>query len=84
MTNHYRQAYEFVRSLCKNASRWVGACGAAVKLNYALEQVLEVYYRFQLLRHVQTSLDYQYIQNPGYNRDRGPAHVFAGRIRVSF
>ena len=54
------------------------------RLNYALEQVLEVYYRFQLLRHVQTSLDYQYIQNPGYNRDRGPAHVFAGRIRVSF
>jgi high affinity Mn2+ porin len=54
------------------------------KLNYALEQILEVYYRFQLLRYVQTSLDYQFIQNPGYNRDRGPAHVFAGRIHLSF
>ena len=54
------------------------------KLNYALEQVLEVYYRVQLLRYVQTSLDYQYIQNPGYNRDRGPAHVIGGRLRVSF
>jgi carbohydrate-selective porin OprB len=54
------------------------------KLNYALEQILEVYYRVQLLRHVQTSLDYQYIQHPGYNRDRGPAHVIGGRLRVSF
>ncbi len=49
------------------------------KLNYALEQILEVYYRVQLLPHVQTTLDYQFIQNPGYNRDRGPAHVLAGR-----
>ncbi len=54
------------------------------KLNYALEQILEVYYRVQLLPHVQTTLDYQFIQNPGYNRDRGPAHVLAGRIRVNF
>ena len=54
------------------------------KLNYALEQILEVYYRVQLLRYVQTSLGYQYIQNPGYNRDRGPAHVIGGRLRVSF
>jgi high affinity Mn2+ porin len=54
------------------------------KLNYALEQVLEIYYRFQLVRYVQTSLDYQFIQNPGYNRDRGPAHVIGGRLRVSF
>jgi high affinity Mn2+ porin len=54
------------------------------KLNYALEQILEGYYRIQLLRYVQTSLDYQFIQNPAYNRDRGPAHVIAGRLRVSF
>ena len=54
------------------------------KLSFALEQILEVYYRVQLLRYVQTSLDYQYIQNPGYNRDRGPAHVIGGRLRVSF
>ncbi len=54
------------------------------KLNYALEQILEVYYRVQLFRHVQTSLDYQFVQNPGDNRDRGPAHIIAGRLRVSF
>jgi len=52
------------------------------KLNYALEQILEVYYRFQLLRYVQTSLDYQFIQNPAYNRDRGPVHVFGLRLHV--
>jgi hypothetical protein len=54
------------------------------KLNHALEQIIEVYYRFQLLHYVQTSFDYQFIQGPGYNRARGPAHVFAGRIHVSF
>jgi high affinity Mn2+ porin len=30
------------------------------------------------------SADYQLIVNPAYNADRGPAHVFSGRLRASF
>jgi high affinity Mn2+ porin len=36
------------------------------------------------LPYVDASLDYQFIENPGYNRDRGPAHVFALRLRVAY
>ena len=54
------------------------------RLTYGLERILEVYYNWELLRSVHVSPDYQYIENPGYNRDRGPAHVFGLRVRVSF
>ncbi len=52
------------------------------KLSYGLEQVLETYYRYQAGRYVQVSPDFQLIQNPGYNRARGPVEVFGLRVRV--
>ncbi|SPF32874.1 Carbohydrate-selective porin OprB [Syntrophobacter sp. SbD1] len=54
------------------------------KLNYGLEQALELYYRIQVCRYVQISPDFQFIQDPGYNRDRGPVEVYGLRLRVSF
>jgi high affinity Mn2+ porin len=30
------------------------------------------------------TFDYQFIANPGYNADRGPANVFAGRVHWQF
>jgi len=54
------------------------------RLTYGLERLLEAYYRCHLLPYVDATLDYQFIQNPGYNRDRGPAHVFALRLRVAY
>ncbi len=55
-------------------------------LNYGLEQIGEVYYSFSLPRyHAAISPDYQFIHNPGYNRDRsGPVHVVAVRLHVEF
>jgi len=54
------------------------------KLNYGLEQILETYYRVQIGKYVQVSPDFQYIINPGYNRDRGPAAVYSMRLRLSY
>ena len=54
------------------------------KLNYGLEQILEMYYRLQLGRYVQISPDFQYIQNPGFNRDRGPVQVYGLRLRLFY
>jgi len=54
------------------------------RLTYGLERILEVYYRCHLVRYVDVTPDYQYIENPGYNRDRGPAHVFALRLHIAF
>ena len=54
------------------------------KLSYGLEQILETYYRVQIGKYVQVSPDFQYIVNPGYNRDRGPAAVYSMRLRLSY
>jgi hypothetical protein len=54
------------------------------KLNYGYEQVLEVYYRVQLTKWLAISPDFQFIQDPGYNRDRGPVEIYGLRVRVSW
>jgi carbohydrate-selective porin OprB len=54
------------------------------RLNYGLEQALEVYYNIQLGSYVQISPDFQFLQNPGYNKDRGPAEVYGMRAHLSF
>lgn len=53
-------------------------------LNYGLEQILEVYYACQLLKPLTLTLDYQYLWNPGYNQDRGPASALALRAHVNY
>jgi high affinity Mn2+ porin len=54
------------------------------RLNYGYEQVLEAYYRVQLGSYIQVSPDFQFIQNPGYNKDRGPVEVYGLRAHLSF
>ncbi len=51
-------------------------------LHYGLEEILELYYRFQLGKYWQVSPDAQYIRDPGYNQDRGPATVLS--LRANF
>lgn len=53
-------------------------------LNYGWEKILEIYYNFKFLRTVQSSLDYQFISNPAFNRDRGPVSVFSARVHWEF
>jgi high affinity Mn2+ porin len=52
--------------------------------NPRLEQIFETYYGYALTPSTHLSFDYQLIVNPGYNADRGPANVFAGRIHWQF
>jgi high affinity Mn2+ porin len=47
------------------------------------EQILEAYYSFPISLG-RVTLDYQFIVNPAYNRDRGPASVFATRLHTQF
>jgi high affinity Mn2+ porin len=47
------------------------------------EQIIETYYALPLGSWNATA-DYQFIANPGYNRDRGPVSVFSGRLRRQF
>ncbi len=48
------------------------------------EEIAEAYYDVALTRAIAVTLDAQYVENPGYNRDRGPAEVFALRVHGAF
>ena len=47
------------------------------------ETIVESYYRFPL-GPWQLTGDYQFVLNPAFNRDRGPASVLSVRVRTLF
>ncbi|AXJ96257.1 MULTISPECIES: carbohydrate porin [unclassified Sphingomonas] len=48
------------------------------------EYIGEAYYKIAAHHGLAVTLDYQLVTNPGYNRDRGPANVFAVRLHDGF
>jgi high affinity Mn2+ porin len=52
--------------------------------NAAPEQVLESFYSFAVRSGIKISADYQLVNHPAYNEDRGPVHIFTGRLHVQF
>lgn len=71
-----------------------GGCGFLLcdgRLDYAHEQIVELYYRLQRVWpeepgpvRWQVGPDLQFIRNPGFNRDRGPVGFFAIRLHVEY
>ena len=49
-----------------------------------LEYIFETYYSYVINSQWKVSLDYQFVENPGYNTDRGPVNIFAGRIHWQY
>ncbi len=61
------------------------------RLNYSHEQIVETYYRAQwswsagpAAFRLQLTPDFQYVQNPGFNRDRGPVRFYAVRLHLEY
>ena len=52
------------------------------RLNYAREKIGEVYYSWNPVPHVDIGPDFQFIRDPGYNADRGPAKFIALRVHL--
>ena len=57
---------------------------STTSLTYKPEQILEAFYSFQMTRGTWLTADYQRIQNPAYNADRGPVNVYAMRLHAEF
>ena len=53
-------------------------------LNYRPEKILETYYSYRLNAWSSLTFDYQFVADPAYNADRGPVHIFAGRLHAEF
>lgn len=66
----------------------LGATGSFVGdgqlANPQAENVLEAYYLWQVNASTSLTADYQLIVNPGFNGDRGPINLFAGRVHWQF
>jgi high affinity Mn2+ porin len=54
------------------------------RLNYGRENIVETYYTLHVWRGVYTAFDFQYVGDPGYNRDRGPVVVPSLRLHLEF
>ena len=54
------------------------------QLNYRKERILETYYAYAVTKAITVTADYQFVTNPAYNADRGPVHVFSGRLHGEF
>jgi high affinity Mn2+ porin len=54
------------------------------RLNYGRENIVETYYTLHVWRGIYPSFGVQHINNPGYNRDRGPVFVPTLRLHLEF
>jgi len=79
-----------VNGISKAHQRYLQAGGIGVLVgdgalpHPGAEMIGEAYYDWQSMRGVNVTLDYQFIANPAYNRDRGPANVLAVRLHGAF
>lgn len=78
-----------VEGLSREARTYFEAGGLGIligdgQLNYRREKIIEAYYAYRLNKWATLTGDYQFIENPGYNADRGPVHIFSGRLHAEF
>jgi high affinity Mn2+ porin len=76
-----------VNALSGEARSYFSAGGLGIligdgRMNYGREQILEAYYSLKVNARVALSIDYQHVENPAYNRDRGPVSVFGVRLHA--
>ena len=79
-----------VNGISKGHERYLDAGGIGVLVGDGRlphpgdEAIGEAYYDWKAIKGIEISLDYQLVGNPGYNRDRGPANIFAVRLHGQF
>ena len=64
-----------------------GGLGAFIgdgKINYKPEQISEAYYSMGIIKSIRLSIDYQRIENPAYNADRGPVNFYGARVHFEY
>lgn len=75
--------------ISKDAQEFFAAGGTGIlagdgNLNYGWEKIIETYYDFKVWDDIHAAVDYQFIDNPAFNRARGPVSVFAARMHWEF
>ena len=77
-----------VNAISKERQRYLAAGGLGILVGDGRlphpghEHILETYYELAAVSAVHLTLDYQWVVNPAYNRDRGPVSIFAVRVHA--
>ena len=76
-----------VNAISRVHQRFLAAGGTGIlagdgALNYGWERFIETYYDVAIWKTLHASLDYQFVTDPAYNRDRGPVSILAGVYRL--
>lgn len=54
------------------------------RINYRPERICEIFYNIALAKNTHLGINFQHIENPAYNRDRGPVSVGSVRLHTEF
>lgn len=54
------------------------------RLHYAPEEILEIYYNWQMHKGINLTADFEGVDHPAYNQDRGPVAIFALRLHFEY
>ncbi len=54
------------------------------RLRYGPEEILETYYNIEIRKGINVTADFQGVNHPGFNRDRGPVAVGSLRVHIEF
>ena len=79
-----------INALSDPARRYFAAGGLGILIgdgrlpNVGQERIAETYYAVSITGGVSITGDYQYVANPGYNRDRGPVSIISARLHGEF
>ena len=78
-----------VSGISRDNQKFLAAGGLGIEdgdgaLTYSLEKVVETYYDFKVWKSVHAAADFQFINDPAFNRDRGPVEVIGGRFHWEF
>lgn len=61
-----------------------GIVGDGALFKSGPESIVETYYNFAAFSWANIAADYQFVNNPAYNQQRGPVSVFALRLHAQF
>jgi len=81
---------QLVNAISSERKRYLDAGGLGILVgdgklpDAGRESITELYYSARVVARFYATLDYQYIENPAYNRQRGPASVLGLRFHAQF
>ena len=78
-----------INGLSSDARQYFASGGIGILIGdgaqtYGAEKILETYYSMRVSPQVTLAVNYQHVNNPAYNRDRGPVSIFGLRAHAEF